>query len=57
MAYNSDVIVASIIRTIGKAHGTSRVDFYVVTNNIQRRLSEHNVEVLLNSNYYEHSFK
>ena len=45
MKYNSDAIVASILAAIDKIPGTYHSDFYIgITNNIERRLSEHNVD-------------
>lgn len=45
MKYNSDAIVASILAAIDKISGTYHSDFYIgITNNIERRLSEHNVD-------------
>lgn len=45
MKYNSDAIVASILAAIDKIPGTCHSDFYIgITNDIDRRLSEHNVD-------------
>lgn len=45
MKYNSDSIVAEIMAAIAKVPGTDPSDFYVgITNDIDRRLYEHNVD-------------
>ena len=45
MKCNSDAIVASILAAIDKIPGTYYSDFYIgITNKIERRLSEHNVD-------------
>lgn len=45
MKYNSDSIVAAILASIARIPGTYHSDFYVgITNDINRRLSEHNVD-------------
>ena len=45
MKYGSDAIVSSILTAISKVPHTFHSDFYVgITNDIERRLSEHNVD-------------
>lgn len=44
MKYNSDSIVAEILNAVNRIPGTEHSDFYVgITNNIERRLSEHKI--------------
>lgn len=44
MKYNSDSIVAEILSAVDMTSGTYHSDFYVgITDNIERRLSEHKI--------------